>query len=336
MPIHPTFNFVPCSQPKSCHASPNHCQPTTIPHGLMYMLRSNAISISNPTPWPTIWVKPIYLCLVTENHAFPIINDPILIPLNKPQACENTFTTKKWLPLLHLCTQSSLSQSTPYNDVKQQFTCLRSKLFCCCICNSKLTFSNKNDTMPLLLTCKKLWTPSSLSLNVAPTSFLKFATKDWLMHTKTATLQGETLLLSCTKTWCLCSSDNTAIWLQTILQIAPHILWNQGYTMHKKSHNVLNYTMHTTMSMLEVWRQTKVSIATLTTLTFPILKTLKLFHFLVFAVMQLITWTLALIIWSLCFLIWIGSQWEPKLSVCTTYLVLFVTICKLQLEKFKR
>ena len=49
--------------------------------------------------------------------------------------------------------------------------------------------------------------------------------------------------------------------------------------MHKKSHDVLNYTMHTKMSMLEEWQQTKASIVNLTTLTFPILETLFPFHF---------------------------------------------------------
>ena len=77
----------------------------------MDMLRSNAISISNPTPWPTIFFEPIYICLHTENHAFPIIHGPILIPLSKLQACENMFMTQKWFPLLHLCTQSNLSQT---------------------------------------------------------------------------------------------------------------------------------------------------------------------------------------------------------------------------------
>ena len=45
-----------------------------------------------------------------------------------------------------------------------------------------------------------------------------------------------------------------------------------------------------------------------------------------FTFVQLITWTLALITSSLCFLIWIGWQWEPKLSSCTTYSVLFVIV----------
>ena len=61
-----------------------------------------------------------------------------------------------------------------------------------------------------------------------------------------------------------------------ILQIAPH----QGYTMRKKSHDILKYTMHTEMSMLEEWRRTKASTITLTTSTFLILETLftLLFH----------------------------------------------------------
>ena len=81
MPIHPTFNYIPCSMPRNHHASPNHQWPITMLHDMMDMLRSNVFSmISNPTLWPTIGVKPIYICCVTENHAFPIIDGPILIP----------------------------------------------------------------------------------------------------------------------------------------------------------------------------------------------------------------------------------------------------------------
>ena len=78
------------------------------------------------------------------------------------------FTTQKWFPLLHLCTQSNISQSTPYSDARQQFTCFRLKLVCYCRCSYKATFSNKSDKMPLFSVCKKLWTPLSLSLNLAP------------------------------------------------------------------------------------------------------------------------------------------------------------------------
>ena len=55
----------------------------------------------------------------------------------------------------------------------------------------------------------------------------------------------------------------------------------KGYIMQQKSHDILNYAMHTKMSMLEKWRQTKVIIVTLTTKTFPISKTLNPFQFLV-------------------------------------------------------
>ena len=73
---------------------------------------------------------------------------------------------------------------------------------------------------------------------------------------------------------------------QKILQIAPHVLWNQGYTMHKKFHHIVNYTMHIEMSLLEGWRRTKESIVTLTTSTFSILKTLIPFSVLGFTFMQ--------------------------------------------------
>ena len=141
-----------------------------------------------------------------------------------------------------------------------------------------------------------------------------------------ATLQVETPLLSCTKSWCFHFWDNGGIWLQTILQIAPHVLWNQGYTMHKKFHNVLNYTMHTNMWMLEDWQQTKASTVILTTLTIPILETLFPFHFLV---LHLCNWLFGLLLWSLHhFVIWIRWQWEPKLSLCPTYSILSIIIWK--------
>jgi hypothetical protein len=99
---------------------------------------------------------------------FLVINVPILIPLSKAHMCKNMFMTLRWFPLLHLCTQSNMSKSTPHSDVKQQFTCFTSKLFCCCMCNSKSTFNNKSDTTLFLAVCKKLWSPSSLFCNPAP------------------------------------------------------------------------------------------------------------------------------------------------------------------------
>ena len=141
------------------------------------------------------------------------------------------------------------------------------------------------------------------------------------MPTKVPTLEVETPLLSCIKAWCFCSWDNGSIRLQTILQIAPHVQWNQGYTRHKKSHK-FNYAMHTKMLILQEWRQTKTSTVILTTSTFLILENLNPFHFLV---SHLCNWLLELFLWSLhhfIFFIWIGWQWELILSMCRTYLVL--------------
>ena len=150
-------------------------------------------------------------------------------------------------------------------------------------------------THRLFSRCRRTFGHPPHCLSILPlTSFFNCTTKDWLMPTKAATLRVKTLFLSCTKAWCLCSWDNRGI--QTILKIAPHVLWNQGYTMHKKSHDVLNYTMHTKMPMLEEWRWTKVSTVNLTTLTFPILDTLFPFHLLV---SHLCNWSLGLLLWSL-------------------------------------
>jgi hypothetical protein len=61
-----------------------------------------------------------------------------------------------------------------------------------------------------------------------PTYFFRCATKDWLMPTKVATLQVKMLLTSCTQSLVLLFVRQWGIWLQKILQIAPHVPWNQG------------------------------------------------------------------------------------------------------------
>jgi hypothetical protein len=222
MPIHPPFNYVPWSRPKSHHAFPNHHQPTIMLHGMMDMLRSNAFSISNPTSWPTIWVESIYLCLVTENPRFQSSNGSILI---------------LWA------------------NLKRMRTCLQLKNgFLCCTCAPNpsslkarlIVVSNNNlhvsdwssfaitNAVPNQPSVTKVtqrlfsWSARSfghppLCLSISPlTSFLKCATEDWLMPTKVATLQVETPLLRSIKVWCFYSWDNGGIQLQ----IAPHILWN--------------------------------------------------------------------------------------------------------------
>jgi hypothetical protein len=126
----------------------------------MDMLASNAFSISNPTPWPTIWVKPIYLCLITKNHAFPIINGPILILLSKPQACENMFMTQNWLPLLHLCTTpTSLKARLIVMSDNILLVSNRSCLVVAYVVPSQPSVTKVTQCMPLLTVFKKLWTP---------------------------------------------------------------------------------------------------------------------------------------------------------------------------------
>jgi hypothetical protein len=159
-----------------------------------------------------------------KNSAPPTIEYDLWFCHDNIEHCVSSDKKKKKMYLmLYLCTQSNVSQSSPQSNVKQQFKCLISKLFWCRRCRSKSTFNTESDTMPLLPIYKKLWTPSSLSLNL--TSFLICATKNCLMPTKATTLIVETPLLSCIKVWCLCSWDNWCIQLQTILQIAPHVLY---------------------------------------------------------------------------------------------------------------
>jgi hypothetical protein len=75
--------------------------------------------------------------------------------------------------------------------------------------------------------------------------------------------------------------DNLGIWLQTIIQIVPHSIMKPRVHNAQKSHDILNYMMHTKMSMLEEWQQAKENIVILTTSTFLILKNLKSFSFFV-------------------------------------------------------
>ena len=45
MHVHPNFKFVPCSWPKSCHASPNHHRPNTMLHCLILLQIKCKISL---------------------------------------------------------------------------------------------------------------------------------------------------------------------------------------------------------------------------------------------------------------------------------------------------
>ena len=235
---------------------PTRVWSTTMLHGLMDLVQ-HVLHLQFNTM--TYHLSRTYFSLSRHwKSRIPIINIPILILLSKPQAYENMFTTQKQLPLLHLCTQSIFSQSTPHSDVKQQYTYFKSKLFCCRICTSKLTFNNKSDTQFLFSQFVRSFGCPPLCLSISPLH----PSSNALQQIGSCALNQQTWwvntpLLSCTKAWCFWYWDNGDIWLQMILLIAPHVLWNQGYTMHKKYHDVLNYAIHTKMSMSEDWRWQK-------------------------------------------------------------------------------
>ena len=155
MPIYPTFNSIPCPWPRSRHASPNHHRPTNMLHGVMDMLRSNVFCISNLKHGPpfelslfifVLWLK------ITRFQSSMVQFSYLWENLKSARTCLRLINGF----FFHLCDQSNHSKSTPRSDVKQQFTCFRSKLFCCHRCNSKSIFNNKSDTMHLLSNCKKL------------------------------------------------------------------------------------------------------------------------------------------------------------------------------------
>ena len=132
---------------------------------------------------------------------------------------EHVYNTKKWIPLLRLCTQSNLSQSMPYSDVRQQYTCFKSKLFWCHKCSSKSIFNIKSDTWPLLLVCKKLWTPSSLSLNLATYILPQMCYRRLAHATKAAILRVENTTSELDQSLVLMFlRQRRHIWLQKILQ----------------------------------------------------------------------------------------------------------------------
>ena len=140
MHVHPTLNYVSCSPPQSRHMSQNHHLPITMLHGLMDMLRSNALSISNSY---SLWAN-----LMRVRTCLRLINGFFCCT-----CASNPTAFKACLTMMS----------------KQQFTCVHiGVFFFYCRCSSKSTFNNGSDTMPLLSVCKKLWITSSLSFNLTP------------------------------------------------------------------------------------------------------------------------------------------------------------------------
>jgi hypothetical protein len=173
MTIHRTFNSVPSSKSKSCHTTPNYDMPTTMLDCLTDMLRLDTFSIANPAPRPTITVKPVYFCLITEDKSFPIINGPICVPLSKSQPCQNMSMCQKRLLLLHMCSQTFRSQSTPHSDVRHILTCLVSQCACGLRCSLKTTFGDQGYTTPPLSRTKVSGAPSPLLFKL-PSNLLPY------------------------------------------------------------------------------------------------------------------------------------------------------------------
>ena len=123
--------------------------------------------ITNPPPCFTIWwtywgptcsPSPIqhhdlpfeFICPIIENHTFPIINDPILIfwaNLRQARTCSQ-------LNNGFICCTCALNPTS----LKARLTMMSDNNLhvskCCCICTSKLIFTNNSDMAPLLSVSK--------------------------------------------------------------------------------------------------------------------------------------------------------------------------------------
>lgn len=109
MPIHPTFNCDP--------KVVVHLQIITNPPLCFMVSWTCCGQIRLPSPiqhhdLPFELNLFIFVALLIFD-AFPIINNPIRISLSKPQGCKNMFTTQTWFLLWHLCTKSTVCQTTP-------------------------------------------------------------------------------------------------------------------------------------------------------------------------------------------------------------------------------
>ena len=158
--IHYTFNSMPSSKSKSCHTTPNHDMSTTMFHCLLDMLWLYRLSICYPTLWPTIGIKHVYLCLITENNVFPIMNGPICIPASKPHMCLNMSFCQQRLLLLHMCSETFPSQSTSHSYIIHIFTWFSLNLCCQLWCNSQAPFYKQGDTSPPPSHSKVSWASS--------------------------------------------------------------------------------------------------------------------------------------------------------------------------------
>ena len=159
-------------------------------------------------------------------------------------------------------------------------------------------------------------------------SFLRCGSKDWLMPTKATTFRVKTPLLSCIIVWCFYSWDNGGIRLQN------DSTNRTSRTMKPRLHNVQEtsqpYQLRNAHKDVHVGRVAvnKNEYCNPNHFNIPYFRNPKpfvTFQFHIHAVAYLDSYPDHFV--TLFFSqIWIGWQWEPKLSLYTTYPVLFVNV----------
>ena len=200
---------------------------------LLDMLRLYMLSICYPTPGPTIGIKHDYLCLITENNVFPIMNSPICIPPSKPHPCMNMSSCQQRLLLLYMCRETFPSQSTSHNYIRHIFTWFISNLCCHLWCNSQTPFCKQGNTsLPLSLVVRCLGRPLFCLSSSPAISFLSLTTQDWLIPIAFATFCVESPFRSCSSTWSFCDAIERGIQKQLHECSLLHNLQLHSVTMH--------------------------------------------------------------------------------------------------------
>ena len=200
--------------------------------------------------------------------------------------------TTSFVALVHLIQPISKHASQQIQQCQTTIYIFQSKVVLLSKMQFQVDLQYQEWPTPLLSICKKVWTPPSLSLNLAPYILLwrssrRLAHAQWsnnFASWNTASKLHQSLVF-------MFSRQREHMATNNFTTCTSHIM-NQGYTMHKKSCDILNYIMHTKMSLLEEWQWT----TALTTSIFPILEILNLFYFLI---SHLCNWLFELLHWSL-------------------------------------
>ena len=213
MLIHPTFDFIQCSRPESRHASPNHHQPTIMLHDLMNMLRCNAFS--NLTSWPiklNVFII-VSLLEITHFQSSMVQFSYLWANLRRVKTYLRLKTEFKHCCICELLHKRIAALVHPIQPLLKHTSqwCLTTftwKIQSCFVIADAVPSQAvvTKVTQRLFYQSTRNFGRPPLCLSISPsTSSLKCVTEDLLMPTKMTTLQVETLLLSCTKTWCFCS-----------------------------------------------------------------------------------------------------------------------------------